>query len=97
MHVGVCRIVLHLPENHSLKGKRQVVRSIKDRVHHRFNVSIAEVDDNAQWQRATLGISCVSNEARHVNEVLSHVAAYVEHIRGDLELVDYQVELLHGL
>ena len=97
MHVGVCRIVLHLPENVSLKGKRQTVRSIKDRVRHRFNVSIAEVDDNGRWQRATLGVSYVSNEARHVNEVLSQVVAYVEHIRGDFHLLDYNVELFHGL
>ena len=97
MHIGVCTLHLRLLENHSLKGKRQVVRSIKDRVRHRFNVSIAEVDDNGQWQRATLGISCTSNEARHANEVLSNVVAFVENIHGDFQFVDYKVELFNGL
>jgi uncharacterized protein YlxP (DUF503 family) len=96
MHVGVCRIEFNLPENHSLKGKRQAVRSLKDRVGRRFNVSIAEVDLNGQWQRAVLGISCVSNDARHANEMLSQVVSYIEHAGGDLQLMDYSIEVLHG-
>ncbi len=86
-----------LPENHSLKGKRQVVRSLTDRVRQRFNVSVAEVEDNDLWQRVTLGISCVSNDGSHANEMLSEVVGYIERDRGDLELLDYQVEILAGL
>jgi len=96
MHIGVCRIVFNLPENHSLKGKRQAVRSVKDRVCHRFNVSIAEIEDNGQWQRAVLGISCVSNDSRHANEMLSQVVAYIERTSGDLQLMDYSIEVIHG-
>ena len=96
MQIGVCRISLMLPENHSLKGKRQVIRSLTDRVRQRFNVAVAEVDDNELWQRVTLGISCVSNDASHANEMLSEVVAYIERDRGDLELLDYQVEILSG-
>ena len=70
MHVGVCKITLRLPENGSLKGKRRVVSSLSSRLRNKFNVSVAEVEDNDAWQIATLGITCVSNSARHVDEVL---------------------------
>ncbi|MBI4308113.1 MAG: DUF503 domain-containing protein [Chloroflexi bacterium] len=94
MNVGVCRIQLRLPENDSLKGKRHTLRSITDRVKGRFNVAIAEVDDNDQWRFITLGVTCVTNDARHANEVLSHVVDYIDSVRGDAELLDYEVEVL---
>lgn len=96
MHVGVCRIVLHLPENHDLKGKRQVLRSIKDRVRHRFNVSIAEMEENDLWQRAVLGVACLGNEARYVNEVLSQVVEYVQQTAGDADLAEYSIDISQG-
>ncbi len=68
MVVGACRVTLRLPENHSLKGKRHVLRSIIERVKHKFNVSIAEIEDQDRWQVSQLGISCVSNDVQHVNE-----------------------------
>ena len=73
MNVGICRIALRLPENDSLKGKRMLVRSVTDRVRNKFNVSIAEVAVNDNWRLLTLGVAYVSNEGRHVNEVLSKV------------------------
>ncbi len=94
MNVGVGRIQLRLPENDSLKGKRHTLRSVIDRVKGRFNVSIAEVDDNDRWCLITLGVTCVSNDARHANEMLSRVVDYIDSIRGDAELLDYQVEIL---
>ena len=97
MHVGICSIQLRLPENDSLKGKRRALRSICSRVRSRFNVSIAEVDDNDRWQLLTLGISCVSNDSRHANEVLSRVVDYVQSIRGDVELLDYDLEIIKGV
>ena len=97
MNVGVCRIRLRLAENHSLKGKRKVLKSITAQVSHRFNVSVAEIDDHDLWQTATLGISCVSNNGRHVNETLSHVVNFIETVRGDAEIIDYEIELLHVL
>ena len=94
MNVGVCRIKLRLPENMSLKGKRQVLKSITSRVKNRFNVSIAEVDANDLWQLAVLGISCVSNDNRQTNEVLSKVVDFVTQGRFDVEVLDYEVEIL---
>ncbi|MBI2871771.1 MAG: DUF503 domain-containing protein [Chloroflexi bacterium] len=97
MQVGMGRLALRLPENATLKGKRQVARSIISRVRSRFNVSIAEVDDNDKWQILSLGVTCVSNDARHANEVLSRVMDYIQAIRGDAELLDYEIELVAGL
>jgi uncharacterized protein YlxP (DUF503 family) len=94
MNIGVCKITLRLPENLSLKGKRQVVKSITSRVKNQFNVSVAEVDDNDLWQLATLGVSCVSNSKRHANEVLSKVVDFIANSRFEAELLDYEIEIL---
>ena len=94
MNVGVCRIKLRLPENLSLKGKRRVLKSITTRVKNKFNVSVAEVDDQNLWQLATLGICCVSNNSRQTNEVLSKVVDFVIGGRFDVEILDYEIEIL---
>jgi len=62
MVVGVCRVILNINEAFSLKEKRQVVKSIVERVKSRFNASVAEVGFNDKWKNAIIGISCVSNE-----------------------------------
>lgn len=93
MVVGVCRIELHLPNGGSLKGKRQVLKSIKDRVKYRFNVSIAEIDDQDLWQKAVLAVACVSNQQRHVRQTLDEVIGLirgnpmVEVLQCDLEMM----------
>ena len=97
MNIGVCKIKLRLPENGTLKGKRRVFRSVSSRVRQRFNVSIAEVEDNEHHQFLTLGVSCVSNDSRHANEILSHVVDYVHSLRGDAELLDYELEIVAGV
>ena len=97
MHVGTCIVKLRLAENDSLKGKRQVSRSIIERVKNKFNVSIAEVEGQDHWRTLTLGISCVSNSAPHANEILSKVVNFIENNRFDAELVDYQIEILNAL
>jgi uncharacterized protein YlxP (DUF503 family) len=94
MNVGVCKINLRLPENLSLKGKRQVLKSITSRVRNKFNVSVAEVDNHDRWQLATIGICCVSNENRHANEVLSKVVDFVINSRFEVEILDYEIEIL---
>ena len=97
MTIGALLVRLRLPENHSLKGKRKVVKSITGQVSHKFNVSIAEIDDHDLWQVVTLGISCVSNDGRHANEILSRVMHFIEANRGDAEVLDYEIEILHAL
>ena len=94
MNVGVCRVRLRLPENLSLKGKRQVLKPITTRVRNKFNVSVAEIDDHDLWQLATIGICCVSNNKRHTNEVLSKVVDFIIGGRFEIEVVDYEIEIL---
>ena len=94
MNVGVCKISLRLPENQSLKGKRRVLKSITSRVGNQFNVSIAEVDHQDLWQLATLGICCVSNNKRYTNEVLSKVVDFITGSRFDVEILNYEIEIL---
>ncbi len=94
MNLGVCQIILRLPENESLKGKRKVVKSLVARVRGSYNVAIAEVDDQDVWQLTTLGIACVSNDARQNNRVLSQVVQYISQSRLDLEVVDFRIEFV---
>lgn len=94
MHVGICKIRLRIPENGSLKDKRRVLKSITSRVTNKFNVSIAEIEDNDTWQIATLGVSCVSNDKRHANEIISKVADYISDARFEVEVLDYKTEII---
>ena len=94
MNVGVCRVRFRLPENLSLKGKRRVLKSITTRVASKFSVSVAEVDDQGLWQSAVLGICCVSNNSRYTNEVLSKVVDFIVNSRFEVEILDYQIEIL---
>ena len=77
MVVGVLRLELRLPESHSLKEKRSVLRSVKARVRQKFNVSIAEVAENDLWQRAVLGLAVVGNDRRFVEGALDEVVGFV--------------------
>ena len=95
MIVGVCRVKLRLPENHSLKGKRQVIKSLIARLHNRFNVSAAEVEDMDSWQIATLGVACASNDERHADQVMASVVAFIRHERLDAEILDVETEIIH--
>ena len=94
MVVGTCKVTLHLAESHSLKEKRQVLKSIISRVRPKFNVSIAEVKDQDLWQRATLGIAVVATDGQHADEVLSKVVSLIARTRMDGEVTDYETELL---
>ena len=77
MVVGMCRVVLALPWNDSLKGKRSVVRSIIERTRGKFHVAAAEVGDLDQHRRATLGFAVVSNDARHARSILDKLVGFV--------------------
>ncbi|MFH1025035.1 MAG: DUF503 domain-containing protein [Planctomycetota bacterium] len=92
MTVGVLRITMIVPGSRSLKEKRHALRSLKERIRHRFNVSIAEVEAEDLWQRAVLGVAHVANDADHVRSVLDEVA---NHCRNapDAEFVDAEMEL----
>ncbi len=94
MHVGVCVIDLRLPGNGSLKGKRRVIKSIVTRITREFNVSVAEVDQQNVWQRAVLGVACVSSSASYAHGQLERVVQWIEDQRLDVELLDYEIDML---
>ena len=91
MIVGVCTIELRLPETRSLKGKRQILKSITTRVKNNFNVAIAEVDYQDKWQRTLLGVAVVSTAQDHANGILSKVVNFVESMYL-AEMLDYHIE-----
>jgi uncharacterized protein len=78
MIIGTGKIYLYADWVHSLKEKRMVVKSIIDRVKNRFNVSIAEVDNQDLHQSIVVGIACVSNNTAHASSSIQHVIQYVE-------------------
>lgn len=94
MIIGGLRVVLRLPASHSLKDKRQVVRSLLARTRHEFPVSSAEVGDAERWQIAELGFACVNESGAVVAEVLDKVVRYIEATRPDLEVLDAHQETL---
>jgi uncharacterized protein YlxP (DUF503 family) len=95
MKVGVSQITLHLPECHSLKDKRQVIKSVMARVRQQFEVAIAEVDEQDRWQIAKLGVSCVSNSSQHIDEILGRVRRYIEETRPDVIVTDVEAEIIN--
>jgi uncharacterized protein YlxP (DUF503 family) len=92
MVVGVCTIELHLREVQSLKGKRQILKSIITRVKNTFNVAIAEVDYHDKWQRTRLGVAVISTEQGHANGILSKVVNFIETMYM-ADLLDYHIEI----
>jgi uncharacterized protein YlxP (DUF503 family) len=92
MRIGTLELELFLPEAHSLKDKRRVVKSIKDRVQGRFNVAIAEVDALDSWQRAVLGVATVGNDGRLLESVLSKVVNHVQAFRPGV-ILNYHIEI----
>lgn len=93
MIVGVCTVELYFPDSQSLKAKRQVLLSVKDRLRDKFNVSIAEVGDQDLWQKAVLGLASVANEQQHVNQVLDQCLNVIRS-NPALELIKSQIEFL---
>jgi len=92
--VGVLRLQLLLNDNHSLKGKRSVLRTIKARVQNKFNVSIAECDEHDIWQRALLGVSQVGTDEAHVDRCLREVVHFIEELQV-AEVGEERLEFLH--
>ena len=92
MFVGIVRIELHIPASQSLKDKRTVVRSLKDRIRDRVHAAVAEVDHQDLWQRAALGVAVVSGDKNQVDEQLQAVRQLVQNTHG-AELLDWEEQL----
>jgi uncharacterized protein len=93
MPIGLLTLEIHIPDARSLKDKRQVLRSLKDRIRARFNVAVAELDHQETWQRAQVGIVSLSNDANHLEQSLRAVLEEAERVLGR-ELVDHDLEMI---
>ena len=93
MVVGICRLTLMVPESHSLKEKRMVVRRIKDRVHQKFNAAIAEVGGEDAWQNAVLGFAVVANEKAFVESMVDKIVEFIDSL-AVAKLIDDEKEVL---
>jgi len=90
--VAVGTVELHLHDVGELKEKRHAVKGLKEKLRHRFEISVAEVDHHDTWQRATLALACVSGDSRHANEVISKAMDFLEdHVDG--YVTDIEVEI----
>ena len=93
MPVGLLTIELHIPDAQSLKDKRQVLRSLKDKLRRDFNVAVAELEHHDTWQRSVVGIVTISNEEKHLREVLQKVLDEADRILGSF-LINQQLEIV---
>lgn len=91
------RVVLHLPGCRSLKEKRQIVKSLIAQVQRQFQLAVAEVERQDQWQIAVVGLAYVSNDAGHADQVLSRAVAFLSSRRLDADVLEYETETLHAL
>jgi hypothetical protein len=91
--LGLLHLDLHVPQANSLKDKRRIIKSFKDRTAHRHNVSIAEIDGLDSIRRAGLAVAMVSNERRHIEQSLTHITTAASQHR-DMLLIDATTEWL---
>jgi len=91
--IGAVEFRLKIMGAQSLKEKRKVLKSLKDRF-SRMNISIAEVNDQDKWQAATIGIALVSNDAGYVNSAIDRITNALND-RGDIEIIHSNSEILH--
>jgi uncharacterized protein YlxP (DUF503 family) len=94
MIIVAARITLMIPENDSLKGKRRVVKSLIEKVRHKFDAAIAEVGDNDLWQKAKIGVALVGNDAQLLSSRLQQIMKFMEN-QHLAEIIDSQVELCY--
>jgi len=93
MPIGLLTLEIHIPQAHSLKEKRQVIRSLKERLRGQFNVAIAELDHQDLWQRALVGVVSLSGDAKHLEQSMQAVLDESERLLGR-DLISHEIELL---
>ena len=93
MPVGLLTLEIHVPDAQSLKDKRQVLRSLKDKLRREYNIAIAELDHHDVWQRSVIGIVTLSNEEKHVREMLNKVLDEADRLLGSF-LINQAIEII---
>jgi uncharacterized protein YlxP (DUF503 family) len=93
-YVGILSFELHFPDNHSLKGKRKELLSLKAQLAKRFGASVAEVDHHDVWQRSRLTLACVAREHRQLQEMLDGAERYIDGQGFELIVAEREVVTL---
>jgi len=93
MIIGTCKVTLKAEWVFSLKDKRSIVKSLIEKIKHKFNVSVAEVDCNDLHQIIVIGFACVTNETAHANSIINNVLDFIEN-NTDAFIEDYVIEIL---
>ena len=93
MLIGSLQIELMIPDSNSLKQKRYVLSSIKQRLRNKFNVSVAEVDHQDLWQRSVIGVVMVGNKQKFLTEAMQKILYFVDE-QDKLEITDHIIEIL---
>src|SRR6266567_699507 len=93
MPIGLLTLEIYIPESHSVKDKRQVLRSLKDRLRGKFNVAVAELDGQDSWQRSVVGVVSLSNNNTHLEQSLRNVLEDSERLLGR-DLISHELEVL---
>lgn len=94
MVVGICQLNLCIPGAHSLKDKRQVLKSLTARVRGSFNASVAEVGQNDVWQSAVIGIAVLGNDRGFVNSAIDNIIDFIEGLRT-VDIVSHEIEIMN--
>ena len=95
MKIGALRVCFLIHEARSLKQKRSVVRSLKDRLLNKYNISVAEIGSNDLWQRGELGIVTVANDHQFVDSVMNKVKDFIS-LNPSISVIDYDIEIIKG-
>lgn len=91
MPIGLLTLQIHIPDAQSLKDKRQVLRSLKDRLRGHFNVAVAELEHQDLWQRSVVGVVAISGDAKYLEQSMAAVAAESERVLGR-DLIGQEIE-----
>lgn len=94
MNLGYCSLKFYLHGNDSLKGKRRVIRAIKDRLKNKFNVSVAEVGDQDVWQSIHLGVAAVNSDAQYLDGLFKQLVTFIDNMNL-AEMTDCQTEIIN--
>jgi len=93
MLLGICTINLYFPDSHSLKDKRNIIKSIKSRIRNKFNVSVSEIDNYDLWKNTTLGIACIGNDKKYLSNVINEAIKLIEK-QNKLQLINFKTTIL---
>jgi uncharacterized protein len=96
MIIGAARVSLFLPDSHSLKEKRGILKSLIHRTQNQFNASVAEVENQDLWQSAVIGIACVTNDNRHADEMVAHVLRFIEGNSLEYQVTEVETEVIYA-